>query len=79
MDEPLVYRLFQHGFLVVSDYAEFAYKCTELYHPNDEGGIRWNDPDVGVEWPIPDGMQLIQSDRDTKWGGIQEFTEKYRK
>ena len=70
---------FAHGFLVVSDYAEFAYKCTELYHPNDEGGILWNDPDVGVEWPIPDGMQLIQSDRDTKWGGIQEFTEKYRK
>lgn len=70
---------FAHGFLVVSDYAEFAYKCTELYHPNDEGGILWNDPDVGVDWPIPDGMQLIQSDRDTKWGGIQEFTEKYRK
>lgn len=70
---------FAHGFLVISDVAEFAYKCTDFYHPNDEGGIAWNDPDIGIDWPIEDGMKLIQSEKDTKWGGIKEFTEKYRK
>lgn len=70
---------FAHGFLVLSDYAEFAYKCTEFYHPNDEGGILWNDPEIGIEWPIEAGMELIQSQRDKEWGGIAEYTEKYRK
>ncbi|MCM1143452.1 MAG: dTDP-4-dehydrorhamnose 3,5-epimerase [Blautia sp.] len=70
---------FAHGFLVLSDYAEFAYKCTEFYHPNDEGGILWNDPEIGIEWPITEGMELIQSQKDKEWGGIAEYTEKYRK
>ena len=70
---------FAHGFLVLSDYAEFAYKCTDFYHPNDEGGIAWNDPDIGIDWPIPKDMKLLQSDKDTKWGGIKAFTEEYRK
>lgn len=61
---------FAHGFLVLSDYAEFCYKCTDFYHPGDEGGIIYNDPEIGVEWPIPEGMELIFSDRDTKWGGL---------
>ena len=69
---------FAHGFLVLSDYAEFAYKCTDFYHPNDEAGIMWNDPDIGIDWPVGD-MELIQSQKDTKWGGIREFTERYRK
>ena len=47
---------FAHGFLVLSDYAEFAYKCTDFYHPNDEGGIIWNDPDIAIEWPIEKDM-----------------------
>ena len=47
---------FAHGFLVLSDHAEFVYKCSDFYHPNDEGGLIWNDPDIGVEWPIPEGM-----------------------
>ncbi len=64
---------FAHGFLVLSDYAEFAYKCSDFYHPNDEGGLIWNDPDIGVEWPIEEGVELIFSDKDTKWGGIKEF------
>lgn len=64
---------FAHGFLVLSDYAEFFYKCTEFYHPGDEGGIMYNDPDIGVEWPIPEDMELILSDRDTKWGGIRSL------
>ena len=65
---------FAHGFLVISDYAEFAYKCSDFYHPEDEGGLLWNDPEIGVEWPIPEGVELNLSDRDTKWGGIKEFT-----
>ena len=64
---------FAHGFLVLSEYAEFCYKCTDFYHPGDEGGLMWNDPDIGVEWPIPEDMELTFSDRDTKWGGIKEF------
>jgi dTDP-4-dehydrorhamnose 3,5-epimerase len=58
---------FAHGFLVLSDEAEFCYKVTDFYHPNDEGGIMYNDPAIGVEWPIPDGMELVLSERDTKW------------
>ena len=52
---------------------EFYSKCSDFYHPNDEGGLIWNDPDIGVEWPLQDGVELIFSDKDTKWGGIKEF------
>lgn len=62
---------FAHGFLVLSEYAEFCYKCTDFYHPGDEGGIMYNDPGIGVEWPIPEGMELILSERDTKWKGLE--------
>lgn len=61
---------FAHGFLVLSEYAEFCYKCTDFYHPGDEGGIMYNDPAIGVEWPIPEGMDIILSERDTKWPGF---------
>ena len=64
---------FAHGFYVLSDYAEFAYKCTDFYHPGDEGGIMYNDPAIGVKWPIPEGMELTLSDRDTKWGGLDSL------
>lgn len=64
---------FAHGFLVLSEYAEFAYKCTDFYHANDEGGLIYNDPDIGVEWPIPEDMELIMSDKDTKWEGLVEY------
>jgi dTDP-4-dehydrorhamnose 3,5-epimerase len=64
---------FAHGFLVLSDYAEFCYKCTDFYHPGDEGGIIYNDPDIGVKWPVTADMKLNFSDRDTKWGGIKEL------
>ena len=63
---------FAHGFLVLSDEAEFAYKCTDFYHPGDEGGIIWNDPDIGVEWPIEEGMKIIVSEKDSKWSGIKD-------
>lgn len=66
---------FAHGFVVLSDYAEFAYKCSDFYHPGDEGGLMYNDPDIGVEWPFEPGTELIMSDRDQKWGGIKEYTE----
>lgn len=65
---------FAHGFYVVSDHAEFAYKCTDFYHPNDEGGIMWNDPDIGVKWPIPQGTQPILSEKDTRNQSFQAFT-----
>ena len=55
---------FAHGFLVLSDEAEFVYKVDDFYHPNDEGGLMWNDPTVGVEWPIEEGMEIILSDKD---------------
>lgn len=64
---------FAHGFLVLSDYAEFCYKCSDFYHPDDEGGLMWNDPEIGVEWPLQEGVELIFSDRDTKWGSIKDF------
>ena len=55
---------FAHGFLVLSDEAEFVYKVDDFYHPNDEGGLMWNDPDIGVEWPIPEGFEIKLSDKD---------------
>lgn len=66
---------FAHGFLVLSDYAEFAYKCSDYYHPGDEGGLRYDDPEIGVEWPIAPDMQLLLSEKDTKWGGLKEYLE----
>lgn len=63
---------FAHGFLVLSDYAEFCYKCTDFYHPNDEGGIYYADKEIGIDWPISEGMELIMSDKDTKWKGLSE-------
>ena len=64
---------FAHGFVVLSEYAEFAYKCTDFYHANDEGGLLWNDPEIGVTWPIEDGLELTISDKDTKWEGIRAY------
>lgn len=55
---------FAHGFLVLSDVAEFVYKVDDFYHPNDEGGLMWNDPDIGVEWPTPNGLEIKLSDKD---------------
>lgn len=84
----LIPRGFAHGFLVLSDFAEFCYKCDDFYHPNDEGGLAWNDPDIGIEWPeiegeyrgsasaegyrLVDGTSLILSDKDQKWMGIRD-------
>ena len=77
---------FAHGFLVLSETAEFCYKCTDFYHPGDEGGLAWNDPEIGIEWPqvkgeykgtskadgytLEDGTPLILSEKDQLWTGI---------
>lgn len=63
---------FAHGFLVLSETAEFVYKCTDFYHANDEGGLAWNDPEIGIQWPIPEGMELVISEKDQKWGSLAE-------
>lgn len=63
---------FAHGFLVLSDVARFCYKCTDFYHPGDEGGLAWNDPEIGIEWPKLDGVELNLSDKDKKWLGLKD-------
>ena len=84
----LIPKGFAHGFLVLSDVAEFCYKCDDFYHPNDEGGLAWNDPEIGIVWPevigeyhncadsegysLVDGTALNLSEKDKKWLGINE-------
>ena len=79
---------FAHGFLVLSETAEFCYKVTDFYHPGDEGGLAWNDPAIGIQWPelegiyngsasaegytLSDGTPLNLSDKDQKWLGIAD-------
>lgn len=61
---------FAHGFVVTSDYALFHYKCTDFYHPETEGVIRWNDPTLDIDWPVD---EPILSDRDREAPGIEEI------
>ncbi len=84
----LIPRGFAHGFLVLSDEAEFCYKCDDFYHANDEGGLAWNDPEIGIEWPevmgsypgsaiasgykLTDGTPLILSEKDQSWYGFKD-------
>lgn len=68
----LIPKGFAHGFLVLSDYAEFCYKVDDFFHPNDEGGIAWNDPTIGVKWPIPEGVEPILSEKDKAWKMIEK-------
>ena len=79
---------FAHGFLVLSDIAEFCYKVTDFYHPGDESGIAWNDPEIGIIWPeivgeysgganaegytLKDGSSLVLSDKDQIWLGLKD-------
>ena len=84
----LIPKGFAHGFLVLTDTAEFCYKCDDFYHANDEGGLAWNDPEIGIEWPevvgayqgsasaagytLPDGTPLHLSEKDQKWLKLSE-------
>ena len=63
---------FAHGFLVLTDEAEFCYKCTDFYHANDEGGIAWNDEELGIQWPIKEGDCLTISEKDQNWLPLKE-------
>ena len=65
---------FAHGFVVLSDEAEFVYKCTDFYKGDDEGGILWNDPDIGIEWPIEDigEENILLSEKDKKWKPLKD-------
>ena len=63
---------FAHGFYVMSDTAVFAYKVTDFYHPGDEGGLMYNDPEIGVVWPIPEGEVPLLSERDQHWKPLSE-------
>lgn len=55
---------FAHGFLVLSEEAVFSYKCTDVYHPEDEGGLMWNDPAIGIDWPTEGIDEILISDKD---------------
>lgn len=83
----LIPKGFAHGFLVLSDVAEFCYKCDNFYHPSDEGGLAWNDPAIGIDWGVvgnyngsasaegyalKDGTKLNLSEKDQKWLGLKE-------
>ena len=79
---------FAHGYLVLSDHAEFCYKCTDFYHPGDDGGLAWNDPEIGIEWPqltgtypgngacagytLTDGTPLNLNERDQNWPVLKD-------
>lgn len=66
----LIPKGFAHGFLVLSDYAEFCYKCDDFFHPDDEAGIPYNDPAIGVDWHIPKDMQIKLSEKDKNWQSL---------
>ena len=68
----MIPRGFAHGFLVLSDTAVFSYKCDDFYHPNDEGGIMFDDPDIGVKWPKID-VEYILSEKDKKHKGLVDL------
>lgn len=63
---------FAHGFVVLSDTAEFTYKCTDFYKADDEGGIKWDDPEIGIDWPIEDIDEIILSDKDKLWKPLSQ-------
>lgn len=58
---------FAHGFYVLSETAEFFYKCTDFYDPSSEAGIPWNDENIGIDWPIPEGVTPILAKKDTEY------------
>ena len=68
---------FAHGFLVLSDEAEFTYKCTNFYDADDEGGILWNDPEIGIEWPIDNINDVLLSEKDEQLKALKDIFTKF--
>ncbi|WP_417118298.1 dTDP-4-dehydrorhamnose 3,5-epimerase [Olsenella phocaeensis] len=66
-------RCFAHGFYVLSETAVFCYKCDDVYHPNDEGGLMWDDPTIGVEWPLVEGVEVNLSEKDTRHPSFSDY------
>lgn len=64
---------FAHGFVVMSETAEFVYKCTRFYDPSDEGGLMWNDPEIGIDWPVPENAELLLSEKDQHHQPLKDF------
>jgi dTDP-4-dehydrorhamnose 3,5-epimerase len=73
----MIPRGFAHGFLVLSDEAEFTYKCDDIYNPTAEGGLAWNDKDVAIKWPLGNmkNEDFITSEKDAKWPSLQELKQ----
>ena len=73
----MIPRGFAHGFLVLSDEAEFTYKCDDIYNHEAEGGLAWNDPEVAIEWPLENMKvdELLTSEKDAKWPSLKELKE----
>lgn len=67
---------FAHGFYVISEVAYFEYKCTDYYHPEDEGGLLWNDEELAIKWPIPTNSKLLLSDKDKKAINFKNYCSK---
>lgn len=65
---------FAHGYVALEDDTVFQYKCDEFYHPASEGGIAWNDPEIGIEWPLTES-EIILSDKDRKHPTLRELCE----
>lgn len=68
---------FAHGFLVLSETATFAYKCTDFYHPEAEGGIIWDDEDIDIDWPLDDIDEIILSEKDKELNSLAETKFKF--
>lgn len=80
-DNKLIFYVpegFAHGFLVLSTTAVFTYKCTDIYAPQYEAGIRWDDPDIGINWPLQ-GLDLLLSDRDKQLPRLNKLSYFYSK
>ena len=71
----MIPRGFAHGFLVLAEEGEFTYKCDDVYNPNAEGGLAWNDKDVNIDWPLGDMKidDLLTSEKDAKWPSLEEL------
>ena len=74
----MIPRGFAHGFLVLSEEAEFSYKCDDIYNGTAEGGLKWDDPEIGIVWPSVPGMtkeEYLTSEKDALWPSLKELKD----